>query len=407
MVKKAKEYRRFIRVNGVIVPSPRFETKKDADDWYDQMKRRKNFGKHGLKAELLDAEIPTFIEYSAGWLGRRMAEHPANTWMKDEERLRQHVLPVIGQMAMNKITPAQIKALLMNMKVMKFGTAGKRIPMKPSPSTQNKVKVLISGIFEDALEQDEPPVSVNPVKAVRMGGARKNTGAKLPTSMLDNQEAALKFLEAAAGINSPGHLMGRTLVYAAIALMAGPRKSEMIALRWRYVDFKNRTITFAWVYDSAGKTLVKRTKKGEGHERPVPMADNLYQILTDWRAKTPHSGPNDFVLAKPDGGHMTVGSLRSMHERLVERSGLVVSPHGLRHTFGRLFILKTGNLKALQELLGHTSIATTEVYAKLNAAHLAQFKGAMDLGFGATVSDDRHQGDTVIQMTPRKLSRKR
>lgn len=391
--RKKKEYRRHIRINGEVISSPRFPTAEAADDWYEKMRIKKGFKKFGLSAPVHKSEIPLFIDYCAEWLDEREREYPANTWKNDERRLRLHVLPVIGKMPINEISPAVLKKLLSGLTVEKTRPGGEKVKAKASKGTYNLIKALLSAIFESARTQDPPLIDFNPIRNLKEKKRGRKKGLQLPKIYLNDTEACEKFLSAADALSTHTKaskaIAGRAYVYGALALMSGGRKSELIALRWEYVDLINRTITFAWIYEQESKSLKQRTKKGEEESRTIPMPEKLFEILVDWKKRSPHSKPSDFVLTRPEGGHMSIATVRQMHNRILRRAELKVTPHGLRHTFGRLFIKKTGNLKALQEILGHSSAATTELYAKLDAGHLASFASDMDLGITAENTNNR------------------
>ncbi len=66
-----------------------------------------------------------------------------------------------------------------------------------------------------------------------------------------------------------------------------------------------------------------------------------------------------------------------MVEEVREKAKLDISPHGLRHTFGREFAQNTGNIKALQAILGHSSSSTTDIYSELAGDRIKGFGEAV------------------------------
>ncbi|MFN6997763.1 MAG: tyrosine-type recombinase/integrase, partial [Aquincola tertiaricarbonis] len=89
------------------------------------------------------------------------------------------------------------------------------------------------------------------------------------------------------------------------------------------------------------------------------------------------------TLAKPDepallvsrrGTRITASQVRSRLKAIAQQAGLPVHvhPHMLRHSFASHLLQSSGDLRAVQELLGHASIATTQVYTRLDFQHLAQ-----------------------------------
>lgn len=395
----AKTYRRFIRVRGKLISSPRFSTKDAAEKWLTRMRDRKGLAKVGVEADAHDDEIPTLLEFAGTALRDRIAEYPANTWKGDERRLRVHILPHLGNFKLNLLTPAKLERFLNTFTVTKT-VGGEQVKVKPAANTRRLVKATLSFVFEMALDESPRPIQVNPVKMIRSkrGPRRKKTERALPKSYLTEEQVMAFILAAKEFGGNRAHLQfarDRALAYAGLLVMIMPRKEEAIALRWRDVNFKTKTITFSWIYEQESRSLHERTKKGEDEQRPVPMPDGAIAILKHWREKSPHSGPNDFVLCTPAGGHMCPETILQMHKRLCKRAGVTVNIHGLRHSGARLFAIRSGNIKVLQEMLGHSSIQTTEIYSKLDGSHLSGFRNVLDIDVKSIQKPvKRHRNDT-------------
>ena len=116
---------------------------------------------------------------------------------------------------------------------------------------------------------------------------------------------------------------------------------------------------------------------GKGSKRrSVPVGRKALEALAHWlqvRAAGPHARePALFI-----GRHGTRLSGPAVWQRLKQRSlraGLAtpVHPHMLRHSFASHVLQSSGDLRAVQELLGHASIGTTQVYTRLDFQHLAR-----------------------------------
>ncbi|AMO24242.1 tyrosine recombinase XerC [Ramlibacter tataouinensis] len=127
-----------------------------------------------------------------------------------------------------------------------------------------------------------------------------------------------------------------------------------------------------WVDLDAGEAHVL----GKGSKRRiVPVGAQAAQALRHWlglRALAAHETPALFV-----GRGGTRLSAQSIWQRLKRRSlraGLAtpVHPHMLRHSFASHVLQSSGDLRAVQELLGHANITTTQVYTRLDFQHLAK-----------------------------------
>jgi len=127
--------------------------------------------------------------------------------------------------------------------------------------------------------------------------------------------------------------------------------------------------------------------QGKGSKRrSVPLGRSAIEALTHWLAVRPQlpgmltrsaTGASALALALFPGRHGTRLTARGVAQRLKRRSLLAglatpVHPHMLRHSFASHVLQSSGDLRAVQELLGHANITTTQVYTRLDFQHLAK-----------------------------------
>lgn len=131
------------------------------------------------------------------------------------------------------------------------------------------------------------------------------------------------------------------------------------------------------VYGGLDLTAGEVTVTGKrGKTRSVPVGAKAVTALTRWLdARRQLAAPDEPALFVSRRG--TRLSLRSIAGRLAQwaqRSGigLHVHPHMLRHSFASHLLQSSGDLRAVQEMLGHASIATTQIYTHLDFQHLAK-----------------------------------
>lgn len=130
-----------------------------------------------------------------------------------------------------------------------------------------------------------------------------------------------------------------------------------------------------WLDLSAG--LVHVTGKG-GKRRSVPVGRPALQALQRWlqlrdsRFAVGWAEPALFVGAR--GARITPQVIWQRLRQRSQQAGLpaAVHPHVLRHSFASHMLQSSGDLRAVQELLGHANIATTQIYTRLDFQHLAQ-----------------------------------
>lgn len=144
---------------------------------------------------------------------------------------------------------------------------------------------------------------------------------------------------------------------------SGLRLSELVGLNWSMLDRQDGT--------------VRVTGKGS-KTRLVPVGRKALESLQAWepfRMRLPAAdGDADAVFVNGKGRRL---SARAVQLR-VRRAGLVqglatrVHPHALRHSFASHVLQSSGDLRAVQEMLGHASISTTQVYTHLDFQHLAK-----------------------------------
>ena len=129
-----------------------------------------------------------------------------------------------------------------------------------------------------------------------------------------------------------------------------------------------------WVDDEAGEVHVL----GKGSKwRAVPLGQAASQALTQWRRVRADVFPTVTVPALflgARGQRLTPQVARQRLTALSQRAGVPmrVHPHMLRHSFASHLLQSSGDLRAVQELLGHASIGTTQVYTRLDFQHLAR-----------------------------------
>ena len=375
-----KTYRRFIKVNGRLIASPQFARKADAEEWYHQMRRKKQFLKDGIILDEKDDSV-RFMDYAREWMLKRIASYPASTANADEQRLRVYVLPFLSEYPISSIAGPQIRTVLLKISEPGFLEEGFTI----SSSTVTRVKALMSAIFADALNEDPPLVSFNPVTGIRL--KEKRRGIKKPR-YLGNSEQCLSFLKAAKEIGKIEFLV------ASIFLMSGVRKQELIALRWRSFNAKDQTLIVSEKYEQATNSIKLGTKAGEETSRIVPISQELAKTLTNYRKTALYPKESHFIVSRHDGRFYGARDINRMIEKIRSVAKLDISPHGLRHTFGREFAQNTGNIKALQSILGHSSSSTTDIYSDLAGDRIKGFGEAVSFGKGVKRRIIRHTGDT-------------
>lgn len=160
-----------------------------------------------------------------------------------------------------------------------------------------------------------------------------------------------------------------------IAAYTGLRRGELIALRWRDVDFARSKVTVRRAVSA--DEIVDSTKSGRFRE--VPISDQALAALDRLQRRGDFTAPGDYVLVNRVGGRLDGSALRRRADRARDRVGLrPLHFHGLRHTFGSLLAAGNVDLVIIKNVMGHSRITTTERYLHARPAHevAARFTGA-------------------------------
>ena len=228
---------------------------------------------------------------------------------------------------------------------------------------------------------NEASVAHNPVEGVRAPKAAK----PLPKALSVDHAMALADgpsnadadadADADAGAGAGARARDNTSVLAArdqciVELLygCGLRVGELVAL-----DARPGAAAAGWidVADASAHVLGKGSKR-----RSVPVGSAALKALRDWFEQRPHlvlaDEPALFVSKR--GTRITAGQVRSRLKLRALRAGLPthVHPHMLRHSFATHLLQSSGDLRAVQELLGHANITTTQVYTQLDFGHLSK-----------------------------------
>jgi integrase/recombinase XerC len=118
--------------------------------------------------------------------------------------------------------------------------------------------------------------------------------------------------------------------------------------------------------------LVRVTGKGD-KTRLVPVGSHARAALEEWRSE---SAPTLDAPVFPgrSGAPISPRAVQLRLRQIAQQQGIWkrVHPHLLRHSFASHVLESSGDLRGVQELLGHADIATTQIYTHLNFQHLAK-----------------------------------
>lgn len=255
--------------------------------------------------------------------------------------LRLHLVPYFEEMAFDEITVADVEAF-MHRQIAEKGLAHSTVA--------NQVN-LLHAVFKTAMKAGL--VTSNPV-----------TAADKPRS--SGTDADIRFLtveevEALVRSVADDDVGPTDAVLFRVAAMTGLRQGELIALRWRDVDWTAGVIRVRQSYTRGrlGKPKSRRSERG------VPMADAVARALDEHHQRTRFKDDDDLVFPHPHlGVYYVASTLLDRYKDALKRAGVRrVRFHDLRHTFATTMAAQGVPMRTLQAWMGHADIQTTMIYA--------------------------------------------
>ena len=264
-----------------------------------------------------------------------------------ERQIKRNLLPELGNIKLKDFSPAKITAFFKERTL--------------APATCRKVYVIMQSIFTRAVEQGflkETPCT----KAVILP---KDKSPKEKKPFLDECQAKelLKMTEEYSQFN--------TIIK--VLLYTGMRSGECLALRWKDLDFENKTIHIEnTLTDVGGKHWLQPPKTARSN-RYIGMSDTLIELFTEHRKhyeeKVEYLGElfqhPEMIFTSESGNFVDRSFLNLQFRRFVKGTSFEFATlHTLRHCNATLLINSGIDLKIVSELLGHSDVSTTaNVYA--------------------------------------------
>lgn len=195
--------------------------------------------------------------------------------------------------------------------------------------------------------------AASPARALRSLRIQRRLPAVLP------KKDVQRLIEADSDCGGPAPLRDRAILETLYS--SGLRVSELVGLNWRDVD------------DEVGMVLVRSGKGNK--DRMVPIGEPALDALKAWRRAMPRGWELDGpVITNLRGGRLTTRAVENIMARRIVQAGLPSSltPHGLRHCFATHMLDAGADLRSIQEMLGHASLATTQRYTHVSVNRLKE-----------------------------------
>ncbi len=301
------------------------QTKRDAEKFEQELRRSILDGTFGKKEE---KPVPTLAEFEKEFITNYAETNNKRSELQSKiSTFKNHLVPAFGAKKLDQIGVREIEA---------FKSA--KIKEGKSPKSVNNYLTTLRKMLSVA--QEWGVISVVP----------KFKWLRVPPSDFD----FLTFDEADRLV-AAAEEEWRTMIV--VALKTGLRQGELLALMWDRIDLVTGRLV---VSRNLSRSKIETPKNGKTRE--IPLGDDVFAALKQHRHLR-----GEIVFCKEDGRMLTKGETKHPLWRACKRAGLRrIGWHVLRHTFASHLVMRGAPLKAVQELMGHSTIKMTERYAHLS-----------------------------------------
>lgn len=274
-------------------------------------------------------------------LEKGLSENSISAYKTDMAKLSQFSTETLDKQAPSKISQQDVEQFLAHLE-------------ESGLNKRSQARVLsgIKGFFrylqlEESIENDPTELLQGP-----------KVGRKLPTVLsVEEIDAIISCIDLSKPDGHRNKAMLETLY------SCGLRVSELVGLKLSDLHFNEE--------------YIKVTGKGN-KERLVPISKRaiteIGYYLVDRNHQIPDSGSKDILFLNRSGKKLSRIMIFTITKRLAEKAGITksISPHTFRHSFATHLVEGGADLRAVQEMLGHESILTTEIYTHLDTTYLRE-----------------------------------
>ncbi|PLS86612.1 MAG: site-specific integrase [Actinobacteria bacterium] len=318
-------------------PKRRYVSGKNKIEARAALRKAKSDADGGL---LFDAGTLTIEDYLGRWLADSVKDTVRrSTFVQYESVVNRHVVPALGRMKLNSLTPAHVRRLYRE-----------KLDSGLSPRTVQYIHVTLHKALKQAVMDGLIPRNVT--DAVKAPQAHKKEVKPLSPAEVN------ALLSAARG--------DRLEALYVLAIHTGLRRGELLGLRWSDIDLEVGTLS---VQRSLGTDGTFNPPKRNKSRRTVKLTGHAVEALGGHRARQNEERMRlgslweDHGLVFPNrlGKPMNADNLYHREFKpLLKRAGLSgFTFHSLRHTCATLLCSKNVNPKIVQEMLGHATISQT------------------------------------------------
>jgi integrase len=304
----------------------------------------------------------TVDQFLLGWLEAVKPSIRPRTYQSYEILVRLHILPELGRVRLDKLSPQHVQVLLAH---------------KSASGRSAQTVRHVRAILRIALNQ-----------AIKWGLVPRNVASMSVAPRLERKSFRTLSPEEARQLlgTAKGHRL--EAVYT-VALSLGLRMGEILGLRWRDVYLENATLTVNQaIYRIAGKGLIATEPKTERSRRTLFVPKSVLHALKTHRLRQLQERlaagsrwyESGLVFTSSVGTALEPRSLARSFKGLLPKAGLPdIRFHDLRHSAASLLLAQGVPMRAVMELLGHSNISTTaDIYGHVMPAMMREVAEKME-----------------------------
>jgi integrase len=344
--------------------------------------------KAGVYLEPSKTTVAAFLDR---WLDHKKAQLEPRSHERYTELARKNLVPLIGSIPLTKLRPAAISQAYV--KALESG----RRPRWPAKDGETPLE-LIRGLSPSTVRYMHRVLRQALQQAVHWQLLLRNPADAVKPPKPDRREmtaldadATAELLEAARKTN--------LFVPILLAVMCGPRRGEITALRWRSVDLECGQISIVASTEQTRTAVREKMPKSERGRRTVALPAMVVDELRQHRLRQAEGllrlgvrlADDHHVLMRADGKPLQPRSLTHAFGAFLKMRGLPrVRLHDLRHSHATQLLASGVHPKIAQERLGHSSVAITlDLYSHVLPGMQAEAAGRVDLALRDAINRRR------------------
>ena len=288
----------------------------------------------------------TYNEIFDLWYVNASSRKRGTSLVKDVQMHKQYVSPTLGNLKISEITPPHFEKIVSVM-----------LKNNLAKASVNKVIQHFKAVFNHSFNNET--IARNPTRSFKQLRLDHKEMDYLSHEEMDQ-------LLSYSNQKYIGEERWKHVLYLTLFLTGG-RLGEVLGLEWHRIQFERNSILIGQIWCAIENKIIYTTKGKK--DRVIPLNSLLKRELGSMK----NSSKGTFLFSDVNDRPIDPTNFRSRNwQKDLKAAGIrKIRIHDARHTYASLFMMSGGNLYELKEVLGHSSVKTTERYAHLSNSHLA------------------------------------